>query len=319
LASPDRPDCRKTNTASTQEVIDMNDDSLSLEITAAGPATTGGRLPLSELARIAGEFQSTLERIALGRTGGSPQSGRRPKDVVEAVRLEIRGFRAGSAILEVERAAHDALFGHELLAQSLEDLQVGAKAIVDGDAKALPESFSMPVLDGLLRMCGGIAADSVAVVDFRRKGESLVHVDQAFREAVRMMRMSRHYDEATIVGRLQMGDFAPSTLRCRIDTLDASIVCDFNESLRDQVLAAMDSMVIATGVAEYGIGRETMRVLEISELTILAESSRKSFAELASEQGIGPVTDISGFASGEALEDDDFERFLNAALSARGE
>lgn len=297
----------------------MNDDSLFLEITAAGPATTGGRLPLSELARIAGEFQSTLERIALGRTGESPQVGRRRKDVVEAVRLEIRGFKAGSAILEVERAAHDALFGHELLSQSLDDLRVGADAIVSGDPAALPESFSMPVLDGLLRMCGGLADNSVAVVDFRRKGQSLLHVDQAFRAAVRSMRTSRHYDEATIVGRLQMGDFAPSTLRCRIDTLDASIVCDFGDSLRDQVLAAMDSMVIATGIAEYGIDHETIRVLEITELTIVEEGSRKSFAELAAEQGIGPVTDISDFFAGESVEDDDFERFFQAAMSARGE
>ncbi|MCZ2815225.1 hypothetical protein [Modestobacter sp. VKM Ac-2984] len=295
------------------------DTTLGLEITAAGPATTGGRLPLSELARIAGEFQSTLERIALGRTGESPQSGRRRKAVVEAVRLEIRGFRPGSAILTVERAAHDALFGHELLAQSLDDLHVGTDAIINGNPDALPASFSMPVLDGLLRMCGGIADSSVATVDFRVKGQSLLHIDQAFRDAVRSMRTSRHYDEATIVGRLQMGDFAPSTLRCRIDTLDASIVCDFDESLRDEVLAAMDSMVIATGRAEYGIDRETIRVLVLVELTVVAESSRKSFAELASEQGIAPVTDLSDFFPNESVEDDDFERFLNAAMSARGE
>jgi hypothetical protein len=167
-------------------------------------------------------------------------------------------------------------------------------------------------------MSGGVAEDSVAVVDFRLNDEPLLHVDKAFREAVRSIRTSRHYDEATIVGRLQMGDFAPSTLRCRIDTLDASIVCDFDESLRDQVLGAMDSMVIATGIAEFSLGG-VLRALELEEVTVVPESGRKSFTELAAEQGVGPVVNITDFGLTEAVEDDDFDRFLKAALSARGE
>lgn len=297
----------------------MTEGPFALEITASGPATTGGRLPLAELARLAGEFQSTLERIALARSGGTPQGGRRPKDVVEAVRLEITGFRSGSAVLEVDQAASDALFAHELLAQSLDDLQVGAAAINDGDVKSLPESFSETVLDGLLRMCGGIADTAVSVVDVHLNEKPLLHIDKGFREAVRGMRTTRHYDSATIVGRLQMGDFAPSTLRCRIDTWDASIVCDFDEPLRDKVLSAMDSMVIAAGIAEFSLGGGNIRALELTELTVVPEDSRKSFQQLAAEQGVEPVADVAEFGLGEPVDDDDFEHFLRAALSARGE
>lgn len=292
---------------------------MALEITAFGPATTGGRLPLSELARIAGEFQSTLERIALGRSGSSPQGGRRPKDVVEAVRLEIRGFRVGSAILDVDRATAETLFDHELLAQSLQDLHAGSDAIAKGAPDLLPESFSMPVIDGLLRMCGGISTSSVATVDFRLNGSSVLLINEEFRSAVRVVRSSRTFDDVTIVGRLQMGDFAPSTLRCRIDTLDASIVCDFDESLRDQILAAMDNMVVATGRAEYGIDRQTVRVLVLAEVTSVEESGRRSFAELAGEQKITPVASLSEFFSTESVDDDEFDRFMDAAMSARGE
>jgi hypothetical protein len=66
----------------------MTDDAL-LTIRASGPGTTGGRLPLAELARIAGEFQATVERIALGLSGLTPVAGPRPRRVVEAVGMEI--------------------------------------------------------------------------------------------------------------------------------------------------------------------------------------------------------------------------------------
>ncbi|TFV49542.1 hypothetical protein [Blastococcus sp. TF02A-35] len=294
------------------------DSDFSLVITARGPATTGGRLPLSELARVAGEFQATLERIALGLSGGAAQSGgRRPADIVEAVRLEIRGFRVGSAVLEVDRA-QGALFDHELLAQSFEVLEAGASAIVAGDVKALPEPFTAPVLDGLLHMSGGIAEAAVAAVDFDLNGHRMLHVDSAFRQAVRVMRRSRHYDQASLVGRLQMGDFALSALRCRIDTIDSSILCNFDESMRPQVLADMDSMVIASGIAEFGIGG-TMRSLDLVDLEVVPEGSRRTFEELAAEQGVGLISDAAEFGLSEDVPEDDFESFFQSALSARAE
>lgn len=74
-----------------------------------------------------------------------------------------------------------------------------------------------------------------------------------------------------VAGRLTMGDFAPSALRCRIDTPTGSVVCDFEHDLRAQVLNAMDRFVHAEGLAEIVLPAGDARLLHIESLTIVDE------------------------------------------------
>src|ERR1700730_17050615 len=80
---------------------------LRLTLTIRGELARGGRLALSELARVAGEFQANLERVAVAFD--LPQrglrQGRRPTEVVDSVRLDLVAFTPGSAVLEL--APHD--------------------------------------------------------------------------------------------------------------------------------------------------------------------------------------------------------------------
>lgn len=293
------------------------ESNFSLELRATGPATEGGRIPLAEIARLAGELQSTIERIALNLSGGKAGGGRRPKDIVEAVRLELHGFSEGSARLAIRRPGI-ALAEHDLLMESMDALEAGVREIHQG-TDVLPLGFSSQVVDGLIRLSGGVAEGFVSRIDLNRDGRLILGIDAEFRMMVRELRQSTRRDEATVVGLLQMGDFAPSSLRCRIDTLSASIVCNFDESLKDQVLAAMDSMVSARGVAEFAVDGRTMRSMDITELTGLDRAENVSLDALTREQGVVPLSDVALLGADKPMAADDFARFLSDALSARGE
>jgi hypothetical protein len=283
-------------------------------VRVVGPAAEGGRLALAELARLAGEFQATLERIALALLGTETTAGRRPRDVAQAVRLDLVGLRAGSAILEMQ-PAENAIFGHDLLTNSVDTLMGGIDAIAARSNDA-PPAFTPQVLDGLIRLTGGLSPDTIDHLEIAWRGAAPAHLDRGFREHVRWLRRKQRSDVVTIVGRLHEGDFDPLVLRCRIDTLTQSVPCSFTSDLRDAVLAAMDSMVVATGVAELQPD-ESVRTLALDELTVIDEAQRHGIAELAREQGIQPVQDVSDFATLTDLDDGEFGDFMDDVMSAR--
>ncbi|WP_261561782.1 hypothetical protein [Frankia tisae] len=291
----------------------MTDDAL-LTIRASGPATTGGRLPLAELARIAGEFQATIERIALGLSGLAPAAGPRPKRVVEAVGMEIRALTSGSAVLTVGRIV-EPLLGDDLLLGSLEALETGLDAIAHG--RPAPEVFTAPVLDGLLKLSGGVADQTLVGVDIHRGGRTTIHFDRELHARVRAARNAVSVAERTIVGRLQMGDFARGSLRCRIDTMTGSITCTFGEELKENVLAAMGSLVRARGPAESTAGG-AIRTFTLRAVEQLPGSPHRTLDELAAQQKVRPVRSLAELTLSEPLTDEEYADFLTAAMSARG-
>ena len=133
---------------------DQIPDGVDLVIRAVGPATEGGRLPLSEVARLAGGLQASLERIALSISGGATKPGRRPREIVDAVRLDFIGFRPGSAILDVARTGQLS-FTEDLLSLSLDALQSGIESLVR-EPNMLPQHFTPQVVNGLRDLTGGI-------------------------------------------------------------------------------------------------------------------------------------------------------------------
>ncbi|MGO1054599.1 hypothetical protein [Crossiella sp. CA198] len=285
-----------------------------ITLRAVGPTAQGGRLPLAEMARIAGEFQATMERIAHVILGASGGAGRRPREVVDAVRLELTGFKTGSTVLEISAPA-DVIFDHGLLERSLDAFFAGVEQVSRGISES-PSEFTPQVLDGLIRLSGGISPGSIAFLEISRRGGPTVRIDDVFRGRVRALRRLVQRDEVAIVGRLHEGDFAPAALRCRVDTWDASIPCTFDQDLRDRILAAMDSMVMVTGVAEtQPDGR--IRTLDLLSISIVDEASRRDLGQLAEEQEVRPVTSLSEFGKLSDLGDDDFDQFVNGAMSAR--
>ena len=142
-------------------------------------------------------------------------------------------------------------------------------------------------------------------------------IDSVFRDRLRNVSTLGPETEATVAGRLQMGDFSPAALRCRIDTFAGSVLADFGDELRDSVLDAMDQMVMATGTAEMQPDGSTVRVLHLSALERLPSARMSPLATLQREQRVAPVRDIAELR-GNTEEGDDFGLFMKAISSARG-
>ncbi len=283
-----------------------------LTVHAEGPAADDGHIPLAELARIVGGLQVTLERLALAlETGTFTARGPRPREVVEAVRLDFAGFRPGSVIIDITRPGQ--IEADELLERSLRALEAGVVGIRAG--RHLPAYFTPQVINGLRELAGGITAGNLTSITFGHSGRDRFVIDSVFRERIREMPPSAAEGEATVVGRLQMGDFSPASLRCRIDTFAGSVAADFDADLRDAVLDAMDQMVMASGIAELQPDGSTVRLLHLSSLEILPSARMSPLVTLQRKQGVEPISDIGEL---QGHDTDDFGPFLDALNSARG-
>jgi hypothetical protein len=306
-ARTDRPEALMSRPAHQPHETDDG----ALVIHASGPVTEGGRLPLSELARLAMGLQASLERIALSISGNTSRPGRRPREIVEAVRLDFVGFRAGSAVLEIARTGQLTL--DDLLGSSLDALETGVNSL-RRDPLTLPPHFTPQVINGIRDLTGGISASNVTRIDFHRGGTMRFTIDENLQRAIRSIQVTPVQQSVTVVGRLHMGDFSPAGLRCRIDTYAGSVLCDFALDLRDAVLDAMDQMVMAEGSGEFDPNGTSVHVLHLSRLETLASARSDSLDALARERGIRPIDSIEEL-SGPPIKD--FDEFLAAIRSAR--
>ncbi|MGI9003626.1 MAG: hypothetical protein ACR2GH_18565 [Pseudonocardia sp.] len=283
----------------------------ALSIKASGPATQGGRISLSELARITSGFQATLERIAYSILIGYRRQGRLPKEIVDAVRIDFVGFREGSVVLDLRRPGIEAL--DDLFNASFEALVSGLK-FLQGSPSELPPHFNTAVINGILTMCGGISQRNISEISFSAEGQTYFTLNAGMRAVLRAAQRRGSQQELTIIGRLHMGDFDPLSLRCRIDTHSGSVSCDLDDELRDDVLDLIDTLVIASGVAEMQADGSTVRVLHLSDIEELETSTSGSLDGLAHQQGILPVASIETLR-GKPV--DDFEAFMEIVRSAR--
>lgn len=308
---------KSTNSTRTAKASGMPESALgALSIRAVGPATDGGALPLVELARIAGDFQAALDRLALAIRGREVRPGRRRGDDVEEVQLCITGLSQGSIVLELDRTGPIPLFEDDLLVESLDALASGVQHIRTQPTGGFPQYFSAPLVAGLRNLAGGIGPGRLTRIDVCAGNEILLSLDAAFQRAVRNFAPERSSVEATVVGRLRMGDFSPAGLRCRIDTVAGATLCDFDMELRDDVFDALDQMVIASGIAQAEPHPSLVRVMHVTQLQILPEASHQTFEELQSEQNVRPWS-ASEELPGEPMGDDEFDAFLAAVTEAR--
>lgn len=283
----------------------------SLSIRASGPATQDGRLSLSELARIASGFQATLERIAYSIVVGHKRPGRFPREIADAVRMDFVGFRRGSAVLDLQRPENEVF--DDLLTDSFNMLVSGLGSLRQ-DPLSVPEFFNPAIINGLVTLCGGISKRNISRIEFFSGERDYFALDAEVCHVLQQAQKNSSQQELTIVGRLHMGDFDPLSLRCRIDTHSGSVSCDLDDELRETVLDLIDSLVIAGGVAEMQPDGVTVRVLHLLEIEGVETSTTSSLDEIARQQGVSPLVDISQLR-GEPIED--FDSFLEIIRSAR--
>jgi hypothetical protein len=288
-----------------------NDALDTLTVRAVGPATHAGRISLSELARIASGLQATLERVGFSILTGRRRVGRLPREIAEAVRLDFVGFREGSAVLELQRPRQDTI--DDLLSDSFTALAKGLDELTR-DPMVLPQYFDLPIVNGLVTLCGGISNRNVNRIEFLSGNDLYFVLDSRMRTSLKRAQKMSSQQEITVVGRLHMGDFDPMSLRCRIDTHAGSISCDLDDELKDAVFDLLNELVMASGVAEFQPDALTVRVLHLAEISKIETARSRSLDSLAEEQGVRPLDSIRELR-GEEIED--FDEFLRIIQSAR--
>jgi len=282
-----------------------------LTVTVRGELAGSRRLALSELARIAEGIQGGLERVALVLRGrGTATSGRRPQDVVDATRLDLVAFEPGSAKLVLERHGPAPLFETEL-DDAVYALLRGITEIRMVPTR-LPEGWDMGVVAGLSELTGSIGG-GVEYVEIVLEDHAPVVLDTTVKKALKEARRSST-EWRRVTGRLHMGDFAPVTLRCRIDLPDWSVTCEFESELRTTVLGFMDRIVVAEGPAELQPDGRTIRLLRIEIIEALAEQTSRSLQDLVSDQGVQPISSVDDLIGSSV---DDFDEYLAAIRSLR--
>jgi hypothetical protein len=176
------------------------DDALdTLNVRAVGPATHAGRISLSELARIASGLQATLERVGFSIVTGRRRVGRLPREIAEAVRLDFVGFREGSAVLELQRPRQDTI--DDLLSDSFTALAKGLDEL-NRDPTVLPQYFDLPILNGLVALCGGISKRNINRIEFLSGDDLYFVLDSGVRASLKRAQKMSSQQEITVVGRL---------------------------------------------------------------------------------------------------------------------
>lgn len=255
-----------------------------------------------------------MERIARVLVGAaaSGRGGRTPSEIVEATRLDLVGFHHGSAVLEIEPPHAAATLIPSLLDECLDAFFSGVQRLVE-DPAALPSGFDRNVVNGFRTLTGSVGT-AFTSIRISRDGRDPLVIDDAVKQAVRRHLKLGHTEDIAVSGRLHMGDFAPSALRCRIDTAQGSVMCDFDLELRSDILAAMDQLVIARGQAERWQSSAQIRVLHLESVQPIREERARSVADLVAEHGVQPITSAADLAGESA---DDFEEYLAAIRSLR--
>lgn len=281
-----------------------------LRIKLEGPAVRQDRVRLSDLVLFGNQLQTALDRVARVLLGAkaSNLSGRRPSEVHASCALEVVEVRGGSLTITCDLPPQDQLtlvddLGEEALVSLLE----GIVAVSSGQAD-LPKSFDKGVLLAL-REGGKLLDHGIDRITFdlrTRRGQWSHQYDREVHRRLVERIQGPVANRRTVEGRLLMGDFKETGLRCRVHpAAGRPISCTFVEAQRDAVLAALTRYVRLVGEAiERGGHIESLRIEDIEILdkdedVTAGQEKGGAFFEplqvleaLAAEQGVKPASDF---------------------------
>jgi hypothetical protein len=309
-----------------------------LAIRLEGPAVSEHRIALQDLVLFGQELQTAVNRVArvlLGQSA-SAQSGRTPAEIEESCRLEVVALRSGSVELVLDLPQNRQLSFTEDLGEEALKALVGGISGVAGEQQGLPRGFDRGVLTAL-RESGRLFERGITGISFNlHAGEG--HWTAEYTPQVRdriVSRIQRPTENSrTVEGRLLMGDFKETNLRCRLHPpLGKPILCAFDEAQKEDVLAALTRFVRVVGEATEREGEiQSLRIQYIEVLdpvglahNMAARSAADFFSTapdidtLAAQQGVKPVTDFDKLRGDFWPEDESADDFTTALYNWRHE
>lgn len=303
-----------------------------LEVRAKGPGVRRGRIPVPDLIRICEDAQKAVNRQAESMEG---RKTLHPGPITDAIRqectLELIGLKPGSTRLQFGLAKPQVpLFCDQTTLGSdvVGEVALAIKSL--GNGKGTAREVDAGVLQALYSL--GAVAESKRITEIEwispKAGERkrvAAPVNRRMRERVAATISSPRKVQRQIDGVLDMADFKPNDLKCRIDpAIGASVICTFDERDATQVQLLMRQPVRVIGeavIAPYTDRVETLHIHNIERLPSLSLGKGNFFAEsslseLAASQKVKPLKDISTLASG-FPPDEDIDEFLEEIYSAR--
>lgn len=248
----------------------MNQREASLTIKLAGPGVGEGRLALAELVHVGRNLQAAVERIALVLRGEakSLKPGRRPADVMDLCRLDLVGFRGGSAVLELELGGAERPFEVMDLGEAALDRMVeGLRRVSEGPT--LPAGWDAGVLMAW-RELGSVferGVDHIEVRRAKREAVSVVQYTRSVRDQIVQRIRGPVRDLVTVEGRLLMADFDEAHRRCRVHPpYGPPVTCIFQDAQREAILDLLTKYVRVVGQGERDEGQGRVRAVKIADI-----------------------------------------------------
>ncbi|MCL5960737.1 MAG: hypothetical protein M1358_15790 [Chloroflexi bacterium] len=281
-----------------------------LTIYLEGPAVRRHRIALHDLVLFCRQLQTAMDRVGqvLLNESDSSRRGRKPAEVRGRCSLDLVEIRGGSLTLACDLPAQNQLSMFDDLGEKALTHLVQGIAAIGGADPALPKGYDKGVLLAL-REAGTLFDHGIEKISFDLRlssGKWLTSYTHAIHSRV-VARIQQPVENRRIIeGRLLMGDFKETNLRCRIDpAVGRSISCKFDEAQKEAVLAALTHYVRLTGESVENDG--DIQVLRIQDIEMLdreletgmeGETALFSFdlqsnlQELALQQGVSPVTNF---------------------------
>lgn len=312
-------------------------DTHFLTVRFEGPQVSAGRMRLADFLEVATEMTKAVERVGLVllNAGESSRRGARPKDLREAISLDLVCFTHGSP-------AAVAMFERSQSQMVIADMDLGTQAYthwLEGFAEVAKQGTAIPpgYDTGVLlknRDIGRVFAKGVTHLSFtlnhRPKRVSFTYTQHAV-QSIRARIAGPERMEHTVEGRLVMVDFKESGPKFRIDRpIGGSVNCVFEESFRDEVHDNILKHVRVTGTACKDAGHITsIHLADIEPIAAGDEGEpvegrplttglefweHHTVEELADAQGVIPVSDPTSLLGGWPGDTDDgFEDWLAAS------
>jgi hypothetical protein len=307
----------------------MSDREPSLSIKLTGPGVGERRLALADLVHVGRHVQAALERVALVLRGStaSLRPGRRPADIAALCRLDLVGFRDGSAILELDLAAAERPFAELDLGEAALDRLVGGLHQLS-QTPALPSGWDAGVLLAW-RELGSVFERGIDRIEMRRSGRGIrgvVEYTSAERDQIVRRIREPVRDLVTVEGRLLMADFGQSR-RCRVEPpYGRPVPCIFRDDQREAVLDLLTKYVRVVGQGELDKEDGRLRnvvIADIEPIAVPGDQQGSDFwghlpvDELAQRQGVGVVESVLELRADLWESDRELEEFLAETYRAR--
>lgn len=298
-----------------------------------GSAIHDGRILYDDLATFVSNISLAIDRIILAiQTGETVKRGRPFKTAQLLSALEIAYVRKASFGIALDLRRDEQQFpGWDIGEQAVDILMTGLNAMEKD--RALPKEYNPNVMIAL-RDAGRIidrGVEHISLNSATTLGNKRAIYTSPVREHIITHLHRLEYAYAVVEGRLLMLDVEEDKLVCRIrPSTGDPILCKYDEDFADQIIINARHFVRMKGEASYDSATGRITSLRVKDLESIDEASatggvilpvssfwkRQDFDELATLQGIYPITDLAKLSK-DWPEDADFNTFFDAVRSAR--